>query len=69
MPKIRMRAQALLSSGAMYGGFLTLDQRREIADMAQEHERAKMIATLRETIQEKDQLMSVRMAIFILCWC
>ena len=58
--------QALLSSGAMYGGFLTLDQRRAIADMAQELERAKLIATLKDTIQEKDQLMSVRLTCVIL---
>ncbi|KAK9862151.1 hypothetical protein WJX84_008470 [Apatococcus fuscideae] len=51
--------EALLSSGAMYGGFLTLDQRREIAHMAQEHARAKLVATLRDTIHEKDQLMSM----------
>lgn len=57
-----MGVQALLSSGAMYGGFLTLDQRRAIADMAQELERAKLIATLKDTIQEKDQLMSVRLS-------
>lgn len=53
--------QALLSSGAMYGGFMTLDQRRKIAAMAQEHERALLIQTLKDTIREKDQFMSVRL--------
>ena len=57
--KRALHVQALLSSGAMYGGFMTLDQRREIADMAQEHERTNLVATLKDTIHEKDQLMSV----------
>ncbi|KAK9847967.1 hypothetical protein WJX84_006862 [Apatococcus fuscideae] len=52
-------SKALLSSGAMYGGFMTLDQRRKIAAMAQEHERALLIQTLKDTIREKDQFMSM----------
>ncbi|KAK9843250.1 hypothetical protein WJX74_009238 [Apatococcus lobatus] len=59
LARLNFCAKALLSSGAMYGGFLTLDQRREIAHMAQEHARAKLVATLRDTIHEKDQLMSM----------
>ena len=53
------RMKALLSSGAMYGGFVTLDQRRQLVEMGQEIERAKLVTALKETIKEKDQLMSV----------
>ncbi|KAK9836885.1 hypothetical protein WJX74_010424 [Apatococcus lobatus] len=53
-------AKALLSSGAMYGGFMTLQKRREIAAMAKEHDaRVHLVRTLQDTVREKDELMSV----------
>ncbi len=61
--------KALLSSGAMYGGFVTLDQRKQLMEMAQEVERGKLVATLRETINEKEQLMSVSSCIFPVTAC
>lgn len=55
--------QALLSSGAMYGGFMTLQKRREIAAMAKEHDaRVNLVRTLQDTVREKDELMSVRLS-------
>ncbi len=55
-------AQALLSSGAMYGGFMTLQKRREIAELAREHvERVNLVRSLQDTVREKEELMSVRL--------
>ena len=39
---------------------MTLNKRMEIAEMAREHdERKDLVKTLRETVREKDELMSV----------
>ena len=44
----------------MYGGFMTIDKRREIAAKAQEHfERIHLVRTLKDTVREKEDLMSV----------
>ena len=44
----------------MYGGFMTLSRRKEIATMAQEHtERVDLVRTLQGAVVEKDELMSV----------
>lgn len=47
----------------MYGGFMTLQKRREIAAMAKEHDaRVNLVRTLQDTVREKDELMSVRLS-------
>lgn len=57
-----MFIQAFLSSGAMYGGFMTFNRRKEIAVLAQEHtERIQVVRTLQGAVAEKDELMSVRL--------
>ena len=46
----------------MYGGFMTLQKRREIAELAREHvERVNLVRSLQDTVREKEELMSVRL--------
>jgi signal transduction histidine kinase len=59
-PSLATSRQVLFSSSIMYGNYMTIAQRRLLAQQAAENEhRVRLIQELRDAVTRKDQFMSL----------